>query len=439
MARSARIPTGYTEHDVQRFFTEPPKSQSRTPFQRDRARVLHSSALRRLGAKTQVLGAGSNDFVRTRLTHSLEVAQVGRDIAEELGCNPDVVDLACLSHDLGHPPFGHNGERVLNRLAADFGGFEGNAQTLRLLARLEPKMLDDRLSYGLNLTRAALDASIKYPWEKGQGPNPTSVKFGAYADDLPVFEFAREHAVPLTQCVEAQVMDISDDIAYSVHDVEDAITGFRLNPAILRDPMERSAALFVVQDWYTPHHSVDELDAALCRLEADPAWMREYTGDMRSAAALKNMSSQLIGRFVGAVVSATQAEYGTDPIARYDGQVVVPEQTELEISVLKGLAAAYVMSSQEQQPVYELQERIITELFAALTRTGRTHLDPIFQGLWDAAASEDERQRVIVDQIASFTDVMAVRLHEDLFGGLNKNSSAHDVPLPGLGPELPAV
>ena len=142
---------------------------------------------------------------------------------------------------------------------------------------------------------------------------------------------------------------------------------------------------------------------------------------------------------MGAVVSATQAEYGIDPLARYDGQVVVPEETALEISVLKGLAAAYVMSSQEQQPVYVLQEQIITELFAALRRTGRTHLDPIFQDLWDRAGSDEERQRVIVDQIASFTDVMAVRLHEELFGGLNKNSSALDVPLPGLGPELPAV
>ena len=144
------IPAPYHSRDIERFFAEPPKSQARTPFQRDRARVLHSSALRRLGAKTQVLGAGSNDFSRTRLTHSLEVAQVGRDIAHELGCDPDIVDAACLSHDLGHPPFGHNGERVLNELARDIGGFEGNAQTLRLLARLEPKVLGGEKSYGLN-------------------------------------------------------------------------------------------------------------------------------------------------------------------------------------------------------------------------------------------------------------------------------------------------
>ena len=210
----------YSSADRDRYVSETQKSSVRTDFERDRARVLHSSALRRLGEKTQVLGPTSDDFVRTRLTHSLEVAQVGRELGKELGANPDVVDAACLSHDLGHPPFGHNGERALNELAAEIGGFEGNAQTLRIVARLEPKVIAEEGPAGLNLTRATLDAICKYPWAKGEGPNREKSlrKYSVYDDDRPTFEWMREGVTPGARCLEAQIMDLSDDIAYSVHD-----------------------------------------------------------------------------------------------------------------------------------------------------------------------------------------------------------------------------
>ncbi|WP_114854904.1 deoxyguanosinetriphosphate triphosphohydrolase [Brachybacterium sp. YJGR34] len=429
-------PAGYTAPDLERWVQEPPKSQTRTPFQRDRARVLHSSALRRLGAKTQVLGAGADDFVRTRLTHSLEVAQVGRDIGTELGCDPDIVDAACLSHDLGHPPFGHNGEKVLDRIAEDFGGFEGNAQTLRLLTRLEPKIVGDDRPYGLNLTRACVDAAIKYPWARGEGPDPDSPKFGAYADDLEVYRWAREGSVPGRKCFEAQVMDLADDIAYSVHDIEDAVTGRALDLRRLQDPMERSAALFVVQDWYMPHESLDALDEALTRLEAEPYWMSGFSGTFRAAAGLKDMTSQLIGRFTRSAVRATREAQGEGPLSRYAGDVVVPESTHLEIAVLKGLAAAYVMSSATQQPVYEAQEEVIRDLYSRLWNTGTQYLSPLFAELWRAAADDTARRRVVIDQIASYTDVTARRLHEVLFDRDITHITAADTPLPGLGSEL---
>ncbi|MDP2014228.1 MAG: dNTP triphosphohydrolase, partial [Actinomycetota bacterium] len=147
------LPPGYDESASVRYVSEPIKESVRSPFARDRARVLHSAGLRRLAAKTQVMTTGMNDFPRTRLTHTLEVAQIARELGEALGCDPDVVEVAGLAHDLGHPPFGHNGESELNRLSDSIGGFEGNAQTLRIVARLEAKIFDDAgQSAGLNLT-----------------------------------------------------------------------------------------------------------------------------------------------------------------------------------------------------------------------------------------------------------------------------------------------
>ncbi len=226
----------YTSLDTERWVAEPPKRPERTQFQRDRARVLHSSALRRLAAKTQVMRAGSADFPRTRLTHSLEVAQIGRDLGAVLGCDPDLVDAAGLAHDLGHPPFGHNGESALAALADPSGplacgGFEGNAQSLRLLTRLEPKVP----GAGLNLTRATLDAALKYPWAApatpaAAAPAPAAdnitlhlpPKYGAYQSDLAVFDWIRAAAPGRRRCLEAQVMDWADDVAYSVHDLENS-------------------------------------------------------------------------------------------------------------------------------------------------------------------------------------------------------------------------
>ncbi|MDP9828008.1 dGTPase [Kineosporia succinea] len=405
---------GYAFEDQQRWYPEPPKDPRRGEFSRDRARVVHSSALRRLSAKTQVVGPHSDEFVRNRLTHSLEVAQVGRELASALGCDPDVVDTACLAHDLGHPPFGHNGETALDEICSGVGGFEGNAQTLRVLTRLEPKVMGPRRPHGLNLTRASLDAVAKYPWRSGESPQEGSRKFGVYDDDLEVFGWLRTGAPDRHRCIEAQVMDLADDVAYSVHDVEDAVVSLRLDPRLLTDDDEAARVVEQVRAWYLPHVPESDLLEGLNRLRRLPAWVTGFEGDYASLAALKNMTSQLIGRFVRSVEEATREVSGDGPLTRYYADLVVPKETEIEIAVLKGLAVVYVMTVEDRQPLYTRQRELLMELTQVLEDRAPKVLDLPFALAWNEAADDAGRLRAVIDQVASLTDARAVAWHHEL-------------------------
>ncbi|MGL4743649.1 MAG: deoxyguanosinetriphosphate triphosphohydrolase [Dermatophilaceae bacterium] len=402
----------YTVHDRERWVTEESATTraDRDDFARDRARLLHSAALRRLGAKTQVVAPGSDDFVRTRLTHSLEVAQIGRELGAALGCSADVVDTACLAHDLGHPPFGHNGEATLDALAAEIGGFEGNAQTLRLLTRLEAKRSHgDGRSAGLNLTRASLDAATKYPWRRGEAPWATT-KFGVYDDDLGVFAWLRDGAPARGRAFEADVMDWSDDVAYSVHDVEDAIASGWLDPRSLRDRADKSAVLAVATRVYDPVADADALAAALDRLLTSGLVPATHDGTRGSLAALKDMTSTLIGRFLGAVEAATAERYGPGPLRRHAASLVVPAEVRAETVVLKAVAAHYVMLAAERAEVYERQREVVAALVAAYEADpGR--LDPDLRRDHEQAPDDAAAHRVVVDQVASLTDIRALELH----------------------------
>jgi dGTPase len=404
----------YDAHARERIVPEPPKrvdAPERTPFERDRARVVHAAASRRLAAKTQVVDPRSDDFVRNRLTHSLEVAQVARDLARALGCHADITETAALAHDLGHPPYGHNGETVLDELAAPCGGFEGNAQTLRILTRLESKSVDaEGRSVGLNLTRATLDACTKYPWRR---PAP-GAKFGVYEDDLPVFTWLRAGVEGRRRCVEAQVMDLADDVAYSVHDVEDGVVAGLVDLGRLADPGERGATWETVRGWYLPRASDAELDDALAALMTVGSWpTAPYDGTRRSMAALKNLTSDLIGRFCGSVQAATFAAYD-GPIARYGAELVVPRATATEIAVLKGVAAHYVMQSAHRLELQERQRELLHELVEALLARGADALDPMYAEDWRGAGDDAARLRVVLDQVASLTDASAHAWHARL-------------------------
>jgi dGTPase len=435
-------PPGYDEHDTARIFAEHHRSR-RDDFARDRARVLHSAALRRLAAKTQVLSPASPaDFARNRLTHSLEVAQVGRELAAALGLAPDVVDTACLSHDLGHPPFGHNGERALSEWAEDIGGFEGNAQSLRILTRLEPKVLDaGGTGYGLNLTRASLDASCKYPWT-AERPLPDAggrLKFGVYADDEPVFRWLREGAPGRVRCIEAEAMDLSDDIAYSVHDFEDAIVNGYLDPARLADPQEHEALVTAIQTWVGFDFARDELGDAFYRLRGMPQWLTSFSGSRADLARLKNLTSDLIGRFARAATTATRDAYPASVLTRYRAHVVVPRVIEAEMAVLKGIIGAFVVSIEGRKQLYKEQRRVLKRLATALWEGAPEALDPVFAEDFSRAASDDQRRRVVVDQVAGLTDQFAIGWHERLVGAVDASSVGiwtPRAPLPAVLPPL---
>ncbi|CAB4983846.1 unannotated protein [freshwater metagenome] len=403
-----RIPAGYDGDDAERFVVEPVKETVRSPFARDRARVLHSVGLRRLAAKTQVMLAGVADFPRTRLTHTLEVAQIARELGDALGCDADVVEVAGLAHDLGHPPFGHNGEEELDRLAHGIGGFEGNAQTLRVLARLEAKITDETgASAGLNLTRASLDASCKYPWPRKPGLR----KFGCYADDAGVFDWLRRGAPGERTCLEEQVMDWSDDVAYSVHDAEDAVHSGLLDLAQFRSASVQQELVAIARERYAPDRDIHALTEAMGRLTSLEYWPGQFDGSMASLVELKTFTSYLIGRFCVSAQIATQIEYGSEPLTRYAANLVVPDEVRDEVSVMKAVAVKYVMNRPGADAEYARQREVIAELVHGLTLDEGRSLEPWLKPTFDAATTDAQRFRVIIDQVASLTDVSVIDWH----------------------------
>ena len=407
--RAANEHPGYSDFDRARFLDEPAKRGGRTEFARDRARIIHSFALRRLAAKTQVAVPWATDFPRTRLSHSLECAQVGRELGAALGADPDLMEGACLAHDIGHPPFGHNGEEALNLIAQSCGGFEGNAQSLRLLIRLEAKtVLPDGKSIGLNLTRASLDAATKYPWTRAVNAK----KFGVYEDDLEIFNWYREGVDSGKSSMEAQIMDWSDDIAYSVHDLEDSLVSGQIKLDQLSDDLPK---LFTVaQQMYLADVTESEMQSALNSLQKLSCWPRYYDGTHRSLARLKDLASQLIGRFAQAAEVATQEKYGDGDLTRYNANLVVPRAQRVEVALLKSMAGHYVINATDSQIRYAEQQKILTQLVEAILASAPDTLESFFLQDWQRAQTDQARLRVVIDQVASLTDPGALTLHNRL-------------------------
>jgi dGTPase len=406
-----QLSPGYNQFDEERFVTELPKRHGRRAFARDKARVLHSAGLRRLSAKTQVMSAGADDFPRTRLTHTLEVAQIGRELGDALGCDPDLVETACLVHDLGHPPFGHNGEEALHKASLDIGGFEGNAQTFRLLTRIESKTIRDGRSLGLNLTRATLDAATKYPWAF-DGKNP---KFGFYEEDKEIFDWVRLNAKSQTKVFEAQVMDIADDIAYSVHDIEDAIYGQHFSPLALDSEPEFKEVVKLAATEYATEIDEDNLNRALNSLIKQSWWVKSFTATQVDMAALKNMTSHLIGKFTEEIEQATKAGNKAENFTRYNANLIVPLDTKAQIAVLKAVVNLFVMQRKGAAENYAKEQDLILNIVEGLQNNPQK-LDPQFKHQFDNSGSSKEAKRAVIDQVASLTDSSARRLAQEFVG-----------------------
>ena len=406
-----QLSPGYNQFDEERFVTELPKRHGRRAFARDKARVLHSAGLRRLSAKTQVMSAGADDFPRTRLTHTLEVAQIGRELGDALGCDPDLVETACLVHDLGHPPFGHNGEEALHKASLDIGGFEGNAQTFRLLTRLESKTIRDGRSLGLNLTRATLDAATKYPWAF-DGKNP---KFGFYEEDKEIFDWVRLKVKNQAKVFEAQVMDIADDIAYSVHDIEDAIYGEHFSPLALDSEPEFKEVVKLAATEYASEINEDNLNKALNSLIKQSWWVKSFTATQVDMAALKNMTSHLIGKFTEEIEQATKAGNKAENFTRYNANLIVPLETKAQIAVLKAVVNLFVMQRKGAAENYAKEQDLILNIVDGLQNNPQK-LDPQFKHQFDNAGSSKEAKRAVIDQVASLTDSSARRLAQEFVG-----------------------
>jgi dGTPase len=465
---AAPVTAGYSEADAERRLPEDHVSR-RGDFARDRARILHSSGWRRLAQKTQVLSPTAGlDFARNRLTHSLEVAQVGRELASRLGLDPDIVDTACLAHDLGHPPFGHLGERVLDQLARQRlrlrDGFEGNAQSYRIVTSTE---IRGEATIGLNLTAATRAAILKYPWTRRTHPEPHprymdppprgaaappddpdggSLKFGAYSTEIEDMRQARApfagRVADWQQTVEASVMDTADDIAYAIHDLEDVhrvgvlqpgsvaaeLTAWQRHPDALTGP--GSAIESLRRHLHRKDSWVASDDAFAAAVEVvraelvDGLLAAPFDGSLEAEALVAAFSATWTRRLVESIEVVEQ------PAVRSGHVLLAPEQWH-EVQILKFVQNRFVLARPDlalhQRGQARLLASLVEALLAWLTDPDEAERLPRrIQDLVELAEAElpegtrdrlnRARGRAVIDFVGGLTDSQAVGLMDALSG-----------------------
>jgi dGTPase len=345
-----------------------------------------------MGSKTQIITKQTkailnDDFVRTRLTHSLEVAQIGGEIALNFGLNTDLAQTVCLAHDIGHPPFGHNGEKILNEIANDIGGFEGNAQTFRVLTRLaNKKFIKNKRAIGLNLTRGVLNGVLKYPWtlEKSK-----TKKFSVYLPDVHYFNWVRKYSEENQPSIYAQIMDFSDDVAYSVADIEDTVITTNHNLGELS--IKQNEIIQIAKEFFAKKSTYNQLNASIKRLSKLPFWVKKTSKDGKGISLIKNLTSELIERFVKSAKIINNKFY-------------IPQKTSDEIAVLKSFSHIYFINTTKQIKIKKRQKQIIENVYKKYLKKPSTMRNDFYAEYKMAKNNKVLQKRIIIDAIASLTD-----------------------------------
>lgn len=414
-----------------RFHEKDSAPDQRTPGQRDRDRVLYTSALRRLAGITQVVSPTEGVLFHNRLTHTLEVAQIGRRLAEHFakdsdlvaavgGLDPERVEAAALAHDLGHPPFGHTAEVELDRLVTDSGvldGYEGNAQAFRIVTRLAVR--NERFP-GLNLTRATLNAILKYPWTRQAGGDRNR-KWGVYSNEQKQFDWVKDpFGTPSDKrSAEAELMDWADDIAYAVHDLEDFYrAGIVPLNQLSKDEDEKKRFLTSALDRLKGkvECSSEELTEAFEEVIEPFAITEPYQGTQRHRAALRSFTASLIGEYINAITFDTPGGG--------DWKVQIAPRAKRQVAMLKQLIWHYVILDPSLGTQQYGQRRVIRELFRIFKGAAKDGHSGVNWGVLPKNYQEELEQvrdnrgrvRIVADIIASMTEQQALKMHQRLTG-----------------------
>ncbi len=423
----------YSQDDKDRFpFSREKRKDDdeRSAFEIDRSRIIHSSAFRRLQSKTQVFSLGEGDFLRTRLTHSLEVAQIGKGLALRLKADTDLVEAICLAHDLGHAPFGHAGGKALAERMRHKGGFEANAQNIQLLCKLEKRK--DNYD-GLNLTRATIDGILKYKEKYDPKKNqPETEKYDAkknqrrfyYADGVSpeVIDWATKDSIPNAQSFECQIMDWADEIAYSVHDFEDALHAGLLSASEIMNP-----ALF---DKVSKELREKKGWAQTLLEEQWQSLLKQIRGKIEppspnprvKRANRKQLTSVLIGEFIHNVKRAEITGQSTD---RYRYKLEIPVELRVRQQILNKIVDVMVMQSANVQTLEAKGVMFIKSLFDSLTSQPSEIFPDDWRGEVLTHLGNDEAiARLACDYVSGMTDTFAEKLYCRLF--IPGSGSVHD-------------